>query len=724
MQGGGGQNSRAPVSRSGRAVEPPAPPAWRKWMQAFLPAAPYHPSAIVSLTGLALAFFWRTSPDTIARRRDQLPAAQHGGGKKKRKKGQRRASQLPDLAEKDDTAYIGLDSISVDEFCEQAEEELVARAAEVATEVRLLQNELRQVRLKTRQLRLVQPQKVKEKVSKDRLRRHETLTDTLWNSLDAAKHGLDPFIRAHESAMETRKLEQKVKAARGNDRRTDMSALNRATSLDSGGGQGVDLNRATSQGASAIGLQRRTSLHTLERRLSSLANGIGQTFQPMGNWLQGAAGAGGGREKTPSDGRRTDASDERKFDEYGNVIPGLQEMGGDSAFELQKLGIAPAPWTQFVPVSGATERVTYAAFAAFALLILFYAFLSIEGQGDAFASIDNERLPLSMIICRPRSMKWSHWVVLALAVLTLPICAVLFVRAFKQNVNWPAIIFLLYSASVWLTLTLTMIRTVLLIAAYSQEAPPLPTPTANMSCYDQNMLAQGNLFQGYNTEVCLATTTFVGVVHLLLLIAYMLTDLLKAKGPRLRLWLGCILALEMYKEVHARSGDVLLPQEQNVPTGFTLFDEAFGGRDATTQTFVLNIDRSVFMLMLTGFFSTVLRPEACAFILLPCRDSNALFFCRQDRRTRRLLGTRRYERLSLWLQLKRNQWKRTWRQWRRSCCRKACCGKSSVFNLSPSGVDESGRMSGSDRESRRASPTRRHDVKAVAATAVEVAEVL
>ena len=90
----------------------------------------------------------------------------------------------------------------------------------------------------------------------------------------------------------------------------------------------------------------------------------------------------------------------------------------------------------------------------------------------------------------------------------------------------------------------------------------------------------------------------------------------------------------------------------------------------------------------------------------------------------RLLGTRRYERQSLWLQLKRNQWKRTWRQWRRSCCRKACCGKSSVFNLSPSGVDESGRMSGSDRESRRASPTRRHDVKAVAATAVEVAEVL
>ena len=42
--------------------------------------------------------------------------------------------------------------------------------------------------------------------------------------------------------------------------------------------------------------------------------------------------------------------------------------------------------------------------------------------------------------------------------------------------------------------------------------------------------------------------------------------------------------------------------------------------------------------------STVLRPEVCAFIVVPASDTNALFFYRQDRRTRRLLGARRYER--------------------------------------------------------------------------------
>ena len=46
----------------------------------------------------------------------------------------------------------------------------------------------------------------------------------------------------------------------------------------------------------------------------------------------------------------------------------------------------------------------------------------------------------------------------------------------------------------------------------------------------------------------------------------------------------------------------------------------------------------VLALLLSGFASTLLRPHSCAFILLPCRDSTAMFFFRQDRRTRRLLG--------------------------------------------------------------------------------------
>lgn len=123
-------------------------------MQAFLPAAPHHPSAAVSLAGLALAFFWRTSPDTRARtlalHNGQPPSKRANVNKRWQGRRGRRDSQLPGLAKaiqgrrtsEDET----LASISVNAFCDQAEEELVARAAEVATEVRLLQNELRQVR--------------------------------------------------------------------------------------------------------------------------------------------------------------------------------------------------------------------------------------------------------------------------------------------------------------------------------------------------------------------------------------------------------------------------------------------------------------------------------------------------------------------------------------------------------------------------------------------------
>ena len=119
--------------------------------------------------------------------------------------------------------------------------------------------------------------------------------------------------------------------------------------------------------------------------------------------------------------------------------------------------------------------------------------------------------------------------------------------------------------------------------------------------------------------------------------------------------------------------------------------------DCLSQVFILNLDRSVLALMIGGFASTVLRPEACAFILLPCRDSNALFFYRQDRRTRRLLGTRRYERLTLWLQLHRNRLKRAarrrWR-WLRSGCRSQLSDRESQWQSQRESYRSSGSSEG------------------------------
>jgi len=64
------------------------------------------------------------------------------------------------------------------------------------------------MRLKTKQLRLLQPQEFR--LATERIYKHDTLTETLWNSLDAAKHGLDPFIRAHDLALEKNKLKASI----------------------------------------------------------------------------------------------------------------------------------------------------------------------------------------------------------------------------------------------------------------------------------------------------------------------------------------------------------------------------------------------------------------------------------------------------------------------------------------------------------------------------------
>jgi len=242
--------------------------------------------------------------------------------------------------------------------------------------------------------------------------------------------------------------------------------------------------------------------------------------------------------------------------------------------------------------------------------------------------------------------------------------------------------------------TETCVRTVLLISAYSRtvSVDEVADELAVLQCRFPNTTILPDDLIDFNLTPCLATTTFIALFHVFLLSLFMLTDLLKAKAPLLRLVLMAILFLEMVAEINARANEaVFLPAEQDEPTG-TFLDVLLGD---TTQKFVLNLDRSVLALLFSGFATTVLRPESCAFIVLPCRDSTALFFYRQDRRTRRLLGTRRYERLMLWLQLHRNRFKR---MIRRRC---SCPGASnsdrqsqarSVASSHEGGADASGRI--------------------------------
>lgn len=569
----------------GGPTPPPPPSKFRKWLQGFSPAMPVHPSIAVSLAGLVLAFFWRTSPDTTVRKRlntsdaDELPTA--------KAQGESSYGLYKTLGE--------LEHYPIDRFVEEAEEELVARAAEVANEVRLLQNELRNVRLKTRQLRLLRRDEIRGIHSAEMLR-HETLTDTLWNSLDVAKHGLDPFIRAHEMHMEKRHSEVDVASTRE----------------DEGSPAPPPATTPATAPLAAPGK------------------------------VPAAIPAAGGAEHAP---------------------PSLAKKlsRGQTHMDLKRLGAQVGPWTTFVPVADAPRRVklaTRAAFILFVTFLLFLLYLSSLNQENGLV-VEVPQRPLALSYCQMSGV--GAWVMFSVAVVITPVCLVLIARAFRSNVNWGAVVFLIYAYNVWAILLQTMIRTVLIIGAYSAPADTIDTTAG---AYDSDCRAI-NVSSGvldYGQEACLSTTILLALLHVLVLVLYMLTDLLKAKGPWLRLWLGAVLALEMQFEITARTA-TYLPQEHQQNLFFS----------DNTQDFVLNLDLSVLSLMVGGFMSTVLRPESCAFILLPCRDSSALFFYRQDRRTRRLLGMRRYERLALAITLyqRRLKWasKRGWRGFFFLCCR-------------------------------------------------------
>ena len=80
-------------------------------------------------------------------------------------------------------------------------------------------------------------------------------------------------------------------------------------------------------------------------------------------------------------------------------------------------------------------------------------------------------LPLSLRLCgMARVNDTLAWLTLALAIPVLPTSLVLIARAFKSNVNWPAIIFLIYSYNVWMIILQTIGRTILIIWAYSWQA--------------------------------------------------------------------------------------------------------------------------------------------------------------------------------------------------------------------------------------------------------------
>lgn len=116
----------------------------------------------------------------------------------------------------------------------------------------------------------------------------------------------------------------------------------------------------------------------------------------------------------------------------------------------------------------------------------------------------------------------------------------------------------------------------------------------------------------------------------------------------LRLLLAVMLATYLVGEILARAA-IKFPKEQ-MSSGVLSY--IFG---ATMQDVIYSVDYAIFMLMLSAFATTLLRPDACAFMVLPCKDSTVLFFYRQDDRNRRLLGRRRIEALVLTLKIAKHR---------------------------------------------------------------------
>ena len=127
----------------------------------------------------------------------------------------------------------------------------------------------------------------------------------------------------------------------------------------------------------------------------------------------------------------------------------------------------------------------------------------------------------------------------------------------------------------------------------------------------------------------------------------------------LRLLLAVLLAMYLIGEITARS-TVKFPKEQQSSGALS---SIFG---KTAQDVIYTIDYAIFTLLMIAFATTLLRPDACAFMVLPCKDSTVLFFYRQDDRNRRLLGMRRLESI----QLLRRMVTYRLRKWGRLACYK------------------------------------------------------
>ena len=127
----------------------------------------------------------------------------------------------------------------------------------------------------------------------------------------------------------------------------------------------------------------------------------------------------------------------------------MMSMLNLQADELKRLGIVPAPWTVFVPEAGAEVRVKYATLAAMALLLWYLIFLTME----TYIVESDLQMPLSLRVCQLGVLDGAlgaRAVFIALAVFIVPTSVVLIARAFKRNINWPALVFLLLAYNVWM----------------------------------------------------------------------------------------------------------------------------------------------------------------------------------------------------------------------------------------------------------------------------------
>ena len=261
-------------------------------------------------------------------------------------------------------------------------------------------------------------------------------------------------------------------------------------------------------------------------------------------------------------------------------------------------------WLRFAPSLNTTYRVQYARYISLCLMVAFCAFdigaLIAGALNDTEMVLEDgnttylARRPLNVLFCKHSSVP------ILLSVIAVIVClsslAVL-ILACHRNVFFLGIAWgYLSPISAILPFVATILRTIAYINAYTD------LPEA--------------FFTSERRSSCSVITVSLSLSHMFIFTTFVLSDLFYCRAPWLRVTLTFTILPYLTLELLARSGPVVIPEEDRSPTSSFLDDYIsyfvqFGGSEQTTQNLIRQSDFAVILLLASAFSATLMVCSAC-----------------------------------------------------------------------------------------------------------------